>query len=66
MYRHIRELREDRDLTQTDVAAILNITQATYSRYENGQVDFPSQALIKLAEYYHVSVDYLLGLTDRP
>ena len=65
MYRHIRELREDRDLTQVDIASILNITQATYSRYENGQVDIPTQVLIKLAEYYRVSVDYLLGLADN-
>jgi len=64
MYPRIRNLREDKDLTQEDLAKILNISQTTYSRYESGALDIPSQSLIKLAKYYSTSVDYLLGLTD--
>lgn len=65
MYPRIKDLREDSDLTQTDVAKILNISQATYSRYENGALDLPSTALIRLAELYHTSVDYILGLKNE-
>ena len=64
MYR-LRDLREDRDLSQETLARYLHISQATYSRYESGKLDIPSAALIALAQYYGVSVDYLLGLTDR-
>lgn len=64
MYPRIRNLREDEDLTQEDVAKILNISQTTYSRYESGSLDLPSQSLIKLAEFYSVSVDYLLGISN--
>lgn len=65
MYQRIRDLREDADLTQTKLAELLKISQATYSRYENGTLDLPSEALITLADFYHVSVDYLLGRTDE-
>lgn len=65
MYQHIRDLREDADLTQQQLAELLNVTQATYSRYESGSVDIPSSSLIKLAGFYNTSVDYLLGLTSR-
>ncbi|HJB26731.1 MAG TPA: helix-turn-helix domain-containing protein [Firmicutes bacterium] len=65
MYKRIKELREDRDLKQKEIADILCITQSTYSRYENGQLDIPSECLVKLAQFYEVSVDYLLGLTDQ-
>lgn len=65
MYPRIRALREDADLTQTDLAVLLNVSQATYSRYENGALDLPSSALIRLAMLYHTSVDYILGLTDK-
>lgn len=67
MYR-LRDLREDRDLSQEKVAEYLHISQATYSRYESGKLDIPSAALIALAKYYSVSVDYLLGVTkeDKP
>ena len=65
MYRRLRELREDRDLNQQTVAAVLHVSQATYSRYETGRLDIPSQTLIALARYYGVSVDYLLGLDHR-
>lgn len=64
-YGRIRDLRNDRGLTQEDVAKILNVKQNTYSQYEIGVVNFPLDAVIKLAEYYEVSVDYLVGLTDE-
>ena len=60
----IRDLREDAELTQQDVARLLNIRQNTYSQYENGQRQIPIPMLIALANYYKTSVDYLLGLTD--
>ena len=65
MYQRIRDLREDNDLSQAALAALLNINQATYSRYEHGVLDIPSTSLITLARYYGTSVDYLLGLTDQ-
>ncbi|MBO0466840.1 helix-turn-helix transcriptional regulator [Enterococcus plantarum] len=65
MYYRIRDLREDKDLTQEQLAKLLNVSQTTYSRYETGNLDIPSQSLIKLAQYYSTSVDYLLNLTDR-
>lgn len=63
MYQRIRDLREDSDLSQKEVAELLHISQTTYSRYENGLLDIPSTALIRLAQHYRTSVDYLLGLT---
>ncbi len=66
MYERIRHLREDNDLSQTQLAKQLNISQATYSRYESGYLDIPSEVLIKLSKFYKVSVDYILGLTDDP
>ncbi len=66
MYQHIRDLREDSDLTQQQMAELLHVSQATYSRYESGVLDIPSSALIALAKYYRTSVDYLLDLTDDP
>ena len=65
MYNRIRDLRTDRDLTQKQVAEILNCSQQVYSNYELGQRDVPTEILIALAKYYNVSVDYILGLTDR-
>lgn len=65
MYRRIRDLREDHDLTQQQVAQLLNISQTTYSRYESGVLDIPSSSLIILARFYKTSIDYLLGLTNR-
>ena len=64
MYRRIRDLREDRDLLQKDLAKILNCTQGCYSNYEMGKRDLPTEVLIQLARFYHTSTDYLLGLTD--
>lgn len=60
----IRDLREDNDKTQTDIADLLHISQATYSRYETGDLDIPHSTLQILADYYNTSVDYLLGRTD--
>lgn len=61
----LRDLREDHDLTQTEVASYLNIKQNTYSQYENGVRQIPNELLVKLALYYHTSVDYILGLTEQ-
>ena len=60
----IRDLREDNDLTQSQVAKYLNIKQNTYSQYENGHRQIPVDCLIELARLYQTSVDYILGLTD--
>lgn len=65
MYKRIRDLREDRDLTQKQLAEILHCSQQVYSNYELGQRDIPTEILIALANYYKVSVDYILGLTDN-
>lgn len=65
MYQHIRDLRDDSDLTQQQVAQFLNVSQATYSRYESGALDIPSSSLILLAQFYKTSVDYLLDLTNN-
>lgn len=65
MFRRIRDLREDHDLTQAQMAKILNCSQQVYSNYELGQRDIPTDILIRLAQFYHVSADYILGLTDR-
>ena len=64
MYR-LRDLREDGDFTQAEIAEYLHVSQTTYSRYENGKLDIPSAALIALAAYYGVSGDYLLGRTSQ-
>ena len=64
MYKRIRDLREDRDLTQTQIAHMLGMSQTGYSKYETGENDVPTQILIKLADFYGTSVDYLLGRSD--
>ncbi|WP_427854300.1 helix-turn-helix domain-containing protein [Desulfosporosinus youngiae] len=61
----IRQLREDKDLTQTEIAAYLNCSQRIYSNYERGEVDLPTGILIKLAEFHETSTDYLLNRTNR-
>jgi len=66
MYQRIRDLREDHDLKQRQVAEQLNCSQQVYSNYELGQRDIPTDVLIRLSEFYGVSVDYLLGLTNNP
>lgn len=65
MYHRIRDLREDRDLLQKDIAAYLQCTQVCYSNYETGKRDIPTDVLKALALYYDTSIDYLLGLTDE-
>lgn len=65
-YPNIRNLREDKDMTQTQMAAILHCSQRIYSNYERGDVDIPTEILIKLSDFHAVSVDYLLGLTKNP
>lgn len=66
MYRRIRELREDNDLNQTQVAKMLGMSQTGYSKYETGENDLPTDVLIKLARFYGTSIDYLLDETDVP
>ncbi len=66
MYQRIRDLREDRDLNQTTVAKMLEMSQTGYSKYETGENDLPTDVLIKLARFYNTSIDYLLGETAVP
>ena len=66
MYQKIRDLREDNDLKQRQLAEYLNCSQQVYSNYELGQRDIPTDILIKLANFYNVSIDYLLGQTKNP
>ena len=64
-YRRIRDLREDHDLTQTEIGRMLNCSQRVYSNYERGDIDIPTSVLIRLADFYGVSVDYLLNRTEN-
>lgn len=64
-FQRLRDLREDRDMTQTEVATMLGIQQTVYSRYERGFQNIPIEYLIQLADYYGVSTDYILGRTNR-
>ena len=64
-YARIRNLREDKDMSQTELAQVLHCSQRIYSNYERGEVDIPTEILIKLAQFHQTSVDYLLGLTDE-
>ena len=66
VYKRIRDLREDKDLTQTQLAKEINVSQRTYSYYENGERTIPPEVLIALAKFYNVSVDYILELSDNP
>lgn len=65
-YQRIRDLREDRDMNQTEIAKMLGMSQTGYSKYETGENDIPTVILIKLARYYNVSIDYLLEETNNP
>lgn len=65
-YRRIRDMREDHDLTQRQLAALLQMTQPQYNRYEQGLRDVPTTVLIQLADLYHTSTDFLLGRTEDP
>ena len=64
MYSRIRDLREDKDMNQTELAKLLGMSQTGYSKYETGENDIPTNVLIKLADIHKTSIDYLLGLTD--
>ena len=66
MYRRIRDLREDHDLTQKEMAKKLNCSQQVYSNYELGQRDIPTDILIRLALFYNVSIDYILEISNNP
>lgn len=66
VYKRIRDLREDRDLTQKELAKALSCSQQVYSNYELGQRDIPTELLIRLARFYGTSIDYLLGESDDP
>lgn len=65
-FQRIRDLREDHDLTQKEIAALLGIQQTVYSRYERGFQNIPLECLLFLADYYQVSTDYILGRTNNP
>ena len=65
-YPRLKDLREENDLKQKEIAAFLGIDQRVYSNYETGRREIPVHLLLKLAEYYHTSTDYILGLTDDP
>ena len=64
-WERIKALREDRDITQRNVAKYLNIAQNTYSQYENGKREIPISVLVKLCQYFEVSADYILGLSEK-
>ena len=66
LYKRIRDMREDKDLTQTQMGEILSCSQRVYSNYERGDIDIPTSTLIKLANFHDVSVDYILERTDNP
>ena len=66
MLEHLRGLREDMDLTQTDLACILNVNQSTYSDYEHENINIPIASLKKLAFYFNTSIDYIVGITKEP
>lgn len=65
MYKRIRELRQDRDLTQKQIGKLLNMSQTGYNQYEIGKNDIPTRVLIELAKFYNTSIDYLLEVTDE-
>ena len=65
-YKNLRGIREDKDIRQKEIAAYLNVSQNTYSQYETGVISLTAEVLVKLADYYGVSVDYLLDRTNNP
>ena len=65
-FKNLRGIREDNDIKQKDIAAYLNVSQNTYSQYETGVISLTAEVLIKLSDYYHVSIDYLLDRTNNP
>lgn len=65
LYKRIRDLREDKDLTQKQMGELLSCSQRVYSNYERGELDIPTEILVRLADFHNVSVDYLLERTDK-
>ncbi len=65
-YHRLRDLREDKDLVQKEIAALLKIDQRVYSNYETGKREIPTRFIVTLAKFYNTSTDYILGLTDNP
>ena len=65
-FKNLRGIREDHDIKQKDIASYLNVSQNTYSQYETGVISLTAEVLIKLADYYKVSIDYLLDRTNNP
>ncbi len=65
-YRRLRDLREDKELTQAEVAAVLNTVREQYNKYELGKQEIPFHHVITLAKFYNVSIDYIADLTDKP
>ncbi len=65
-FRRLKDLREDKDMNQVQIAELLGIQQTVYSRYERGAQNIPLEHLLWLADYYNVSTDYILGRTDNP
>ena len=65
-FRNLKALREDRDIRQKDIAQVLNVSQNTYSQYETGVISLTAEVLIKLSDFYGVSIDYLLDRTNKP
>lgn len=65
-FRNLREIRENKNIRQKDIATYLNVSQNTYSQYETGIISLTADVLIKLADYYNVSIDFLLDRTDNP
>ena len=66
IFNNLKSIRVDRDIKQKDIAKILNVSQNTYSQYETGVIALTAEVLVKLADYYDVSADYILGRTDNP
>lgn len=66
VFKNLRSIREDKDIRQKDIAKVLNVSQNTYSQYENGVIALTAEVLLKLASYYDVSIDYLLDRTNNP
>ena len=65
-FKNLRNIREDRDIKQKDIAKFLNVSQNTYSQYETGVISLTAEILIKLSNYYNVSIDYLLDISNNP
>lgn len=66
VFRNLKNIREDKDIKQREIAKILNVSQNTYSQYETGVIPLTAETLIKLADFYNVSIDYLLDRTNNP